>query len=803
MVTVKKSLIFLSIFFLSFSIYYSMNVRLDASSDSLILQNDKSFKYFEYYNKIFPNKNFLILAIKSNKLIDHKYIEKINLIKKKLEKIKNIESTFSIVDAPILLLNNLNLADLNKENIYTINDNRNNLNLILDEFSKSPIFKDQIINDKKTVTSIIIYLKPNNTFNEIKTERELINNNIKATSDEIYNINSKYRAQKKIFNDERNKLIYEIRSTLKKENLEYKYFLGGIDMIANDTINFVKNDISTFSICVLIFIIIILFIIFRNLKWVFIPLISTTYSVITMTGFIGLMNWEITAISSNFISLMLILSISMNIHIINNYSINYLDPNIDRKILHTFKLMFWPCFYTALTTIVAFGSLLFSDIKPIIDFGKIMMMGLLIVFISSFTILPLIISIFPYINKSRNLKFSILNIFYHFSINHSKKILFFNLIIFIISCLGIYKLNVENSFINYFKSNTEIYKGMKLIDDELGGTTPLDILIKFNDDIKVTENNILLEDELDIESELDIEFEEDLFSSNNSSSWFTNEKLNTIKKTHQFLESNYEIGKVQSIYSLIDLANQINKNDLNIFELSILYNEIPNNYKEDLVKPFLSIENNMIKISARIKDSQKIKRDELIKKIDYYLKTEFDNIKEYKINGLLVLYNNMLQSLFTSQIKSFGIILFSIFVMFIVLFKSIKLSIIGIIPNIIASTFILGLIGILGIPLDIMTITIAAVTIGIAVDNTIHYLYKIKENIMKKQDNKLNIYNSHQTVGYAVLTTSMTIAFGFSVLSLSNFIPTILFGLFTALAMVIAMLGVLITLPSCLIKFKS
>jgi len=789
-----------SIFFLIFSLFYSNNLKIDASSDTLILQNDKNFRYYEYYNQIFPSKNFLVLAIKSNNKIEENYIKNINIIQKKLNEIKGIESTFSIVNAPILLLNNLTLADLANKEIQTINNSTNDLDLILNEFSSSPIFNNQIINNDKTISSIIIYTKKDSSFNEIKKKRQNIIEEFGISSAQYNKINKNYLNQKRSYNKKRSVLIFKIREQLEQSNKNYMYFLGGIDMIADDTIDYVKKDIITFSISVLFLIIIVLLIIFRNFQWVLIPLIATLYAVITMIGFIGFMNWEITAISSNFISLMLILSISMNIHIINNYSINYLDPKIKNKLLHTTKVMFWPCFYTALTTIVAFGSLLFSDIKPIIDFGKIMIIALSVVFFSSFTILPLLISFFPNINKSRKIKFSILKNFFELSINHSKKILIVNLIIFLASLAGIYKLNVENSFINYFKSNTEIYKGMKLIDNELGGTTPIDILIKFKDNI-IEESNNENKDEIEIDE--DLELTNDLFTDDdNTITWFTNEKLDTIKDIHQFLENRLEIGKVQSLHSLIETANQINNEKLSLFELSVLYNEIPDNYTKNLILPFLSIENNMIKISARIKDSKNIKRKELIDEINNYLEDQFDNIEEYQVNGLLVLYNNMLQSLFSSQIKSFGIILFSIFVMFLILFQSLKLSLLGIIPNIVASTFILGLIGLLGIPLDIMTITIAAVTIGIAVDNTIHYLYKIKVNIKNNNTLKNSIENTHETVGYAVMTTSLTIAFGFSVLGLSNFIPTILFGLFTALAMIIAMLGVLITLPSSLTKFK-
>ena len=781
------------------SVYFTFNIKLDASSDTLILKNDKTFEYFEYYNNIFPSKNFLILAVKSNKNIDENYLQNVQKLNEKIKNLTNVESTLTILDAPILLSNNITLSELANSDIETIRNTNIDNDIILDEFSNSPILKDQLINKDKNLTSIIIYTKKNDNLKELRIKK----NQNKLNNDERKKIKRKYNLEKIKYNNDRDKLILDIREIISTENNEYKYYLGGIDMIASDTISFVKNDIKIFGFAVLIFIVFVLFLIYRDIKWVIIPLITTVYSVLFMTGFVGFMKWEITAISSNFISLMLILSISMNIHIVNHYRIHSIDNTITNKLYYTMTKMFWPCLYTGLTTIVAFSSLLFSNIKPIIDFGFIMVFALLFIFLSSFTILPLLISFFPKIKKDKIKRFFILDLLYKISIKNTYIIFSINLIFICFSIYGINKLNVENSFINYFKSNTEIHKGMKLIDTELGGTTPIDVIIKFNKDkFDIDINDNIENNDEDLIFEDEIFLEEDLFSENISEeSWFTDEKIITIKKIHQYLESRKEIGKVQSIYSLIEMGNLINKKELTNFEISILYKEMPENYKIRLINPFLSTENNMVKINARVKDSYEINRNQLIFEIKKYIESEFNNVDTFEINGLLVLYNNMLQSLFDSQLKSFGIILLAIFVMFLILFQSIKLSIFGMIPNIIASTFILGLIGNLGIPLDIMTITIAAITIGIAVDNTIHYIYRVKEN--KNNIIEESIKKAHNNVGNAVLTTSLTIAFGFSVLILSNFIPTILFGLFTALAMILAMLGVLITLPTLIYKYKN
>ena len=764
-----------------FSSFYIGNFRIDASSDTLVSQNDKDFKFFKYYQEIFPTKNNLVVAIKSSKIIDKNLLNEIEVLSNKIEKLPEVSSVFNINKAPILFLNNTSLQDLSNNDYETIINTDYSINDVLEEFKNSPIYSSQIINEKKNITSIIIFLKPDQKINDLKKNKT------------EYIADNTYYKKKSEIDKNRNELITKIRTILNKSNKDYIYYLGGVEMISNDVISFVKKDIILFSALVLSLVILILFIIFKQLKWVLTILLSSLFSVYTMIGFSGFINFEVTAVSANFLSLMFILSVSMNIHVLNNY----LGSN--NSLFLTMKEMFWPCFYTFLTTVVAFLSLLISDIKPIIDFGIIMIISLIVVLITAFTVLPLLISFFSKNQTKENYKYALLEIFIDYSSKFKKQILIVNFLFFLISIFGIFNLNVENSFIKYFKKNTEIYQGMRLIDKELGGTTPLDIILQINNDFITSDNNS------EIELEDDIEFEEDIFSDelfNNENVWFTDEKITIIEKIHKYLENRPEIGKVISIYSLIDVANQINKNKLSSFELSVLYNEIPNEYKEDLIAPYLNTDENMIKIFSRVKDSEEINRSNLIKEIKDHIEDSYKNINEFKINGLLVLYNNMLSSLFTSQIKSLGFVLLSIFLMFIILFKSIKLSIAGIIPNILASTFILGLIGLFKIPLDIMTITIAAISIGIAVDNTIHYLYRYKIN----KTNDLNLINSiklsHLNVGKAVLITSITISGGFLILCFSNFVPTMIFGLFTSLAMIFAMIGVLITLPSILHYIK-
>ncbi len=788
----KYFVLFILIILLIFNITNFNKFKLDASADTLILENDEDYKLFKEYSEIFYSKNFLILAYKSPYgKINEEYLNELQEIESKLKNIEDIDSIFSINNAPIILSEDISITDLNIDNIKYLESGNIELTKAIDELSKSPIFKDQLINSEKNISAIIIYTKDDIDYQKISKERELAK--IANDKNKIKLINEKYEFHKDQYNKKRHKLIIDIRNSIKDNKNRENIYLGGIDMIADDSIEYVKKDIRNFGIGVFIFIIFVLSIFFKNIKWVMLPLITTFFSVTSIISILSFIGWKVTVISSNFISLMIILTISMNIHIIVRYHIIKQNNNETKKIISlTMKEMLLPCLYTSLTTIVAFFSLVFSDIRPVIDFGWIMIIGLTVTFLCSFILLPTLIVLFPATNINYKKNESIfINYFYFLIRKYPNSIIAINIIIISLSSYGISNLKVENSFINYFKKDTEIYKGMKLIDDNLGGTTPMDVVVKFKD-IESIESDIF-EDEFS------------LFSDDNSNEidyWLTPDKLETIYTIHKYLENRNEIGKVQSIQSFIELAELINNGPLTTFELSLIYKNIPENMKDELLGPYISIDDDLIRINSRIKDSKDIIRNQLIKDINSDLNNKFNNVEYIKVNGLLVLYNNMLQSLFSSQIKSLVFVMIAIFLMFLILFKSFILSIAAIIPNIFAAAFILGLIGIFRIPLDMMTITIAAITIGIAVDNSIHYIYRVKKELNNNKSLMFAINECHNTVGNAIMTTSLTIAFGFSVLLLSNFYPTIYFGIFTSIAMIVAMLGVMISLPVLLILFR-
>ena len=777
----KTVFIILLITLLSFG-FHAQNFRLDASSETLLIEGDPDLKYLQEVSKRYGSKEFLILTYTPNEaMASDVSINNLLSLKYKLQSFDWVHSVITLLDIPLLNSSDAPLQE-RIEKFKTLKDEDVDKRRGFDEILSSPVFRNFVISEDGKTSGIIVYLKKDN---------------------ELKNINNKSKEEIENYKDEIKKKnhqnILQIRDVIHSYEDIGKIHLGGIPMIADDMMTFIKSDIVVFGIGVFLFIIATLWFVFRKLIWIIVPISSCIFSVIIMMGILGLLGWKVTVISSNFIALMLILTMAMNIHMSTRF-LQLKETHPDKKIFNliilTTSKMFWPILYTVLTTIIAFLSLIFSEIKPIIDFGWMMTLGLITSFVVTFTLLPALISFVPEGNISlKKYKTSYTTSFFaKISQNNQKVIFFITGIIVILSLIGISRLEVENSFINYFSKKTEIYKGMKLIDEKLGGTTPLEVILKFPQTKKTIDNE---EDE----------FEDwgDENENDNEKYWFTKDKINKISSVHNYLDDLPQVGKVLSFSSIIDVATLLNNNrPLGTLEMGVLYSKIPKSIKTDIIDPYISIENNEARISLRIIDSQEnLRRNDLIKKIEYDLENKIGLEKsEFKLAGVLILFNNLLQSLFKSQILTLGLVMAGIFGMFLILFKNIKLSLIGVVPNFIAAFFILGIIGLLGIPLDMMTITIAAITIGIAVDNSIHYIYRFKEEFSVSNDYNKTIDLCHSTVGKAILNTSITIVFGFSILVLSKFIPTIYFGIFTGLAMLLAMVSVLTLLPSLILLIK-
>jgi predicted RND superfamily exporter protein len=802
----SKATLLLLLILIGFSLYHAKNFNLDASSDALLLEGDPDLKYLREVNETYGSKDFLVLTYTPvSNFTEKETILNLQLLKSKIQKLTWVDSVITVIDVPLLKSTDESLMERLK-NYKTLAYPEIDRKRGFEEIINSPIYRNYVISEDGKTSGIVVYLKKDERLAEyIKIKDRYFNQSIETGLSKEEKLNYKkflneYEDYKNLYNLRNHQNITEIRDVINKYGENAKIHLGGIPMIADDMMSYIKSDIIVFGIGVFVFIIFTLWLIFRNIKWVTMPLLGCATSVIIMVGLLGLIGWKVTVISSNFIALMLILNMAMNIHVTVRFlqlKKEFPQLTTDEAVLEASKKMMLPILYTVLTTICAFLSLVFSGIKPIIDFGWMMTLGLIVSLLVTFLLLPSLLSIFSSnneINVKDTEKSFITSALGSFT--KKNKILIFGstIIIVLFSIVGISKLEVENSFINYFDKETEIYKGMKKIDDDLGGTTPLSVILKF----PIKQNKSDGEDEF---SEWDEEIESD---ENKSKYWFTRDKMDKIIKVHDYLDSLPEIGKVLSFGSILRVAEDLNNKKLQSLEIAVLYSKIPEEIKKEIVRPYISVDKDEARISVRIKDSlEDLRRDDLIKKINNDLNVELGLKKnEYKLTGVLILFNNLLQSLFKSQILTLGIVMLGIFLMFLILFRNLILSFIGVVPNFIAAFFILGIIGILGIPLDMMTITIAAITIGIAVDNSIHYIYRFKEEFKKINNYNKTLDKCHSTVGVAILNTSITIVFGFSILVLSNFLPTIYFGVFTGIAMLLAMISVLTLLPKLILILR-
>ena len=816
-----KSIILLILGCVTFLAYQATNLEIDASAETLLLEDDKDLAFTRLVNERYGNNDFLVLTYSpQGDLLGEKTLNSIKNLSNDLLKLERVESVTSIINVPLLVSPPKPVKELIK-NVPTLQSPEIDKDLAKEEFLNSPIYRDNLVSPDFRTTALLINLHDDPIYRKLLLQRNTLRK--KAKQGTINNI-EELELEKVLqdFKDHRDKMrivehenISRVRSIAEKYRNDAKIFLGGASMVADDLITFIRSDLQVFGSAVFVFLILTLWIIFRQLRWIFLPILTCAFSVITTSGFLGLFGWEVTVISSNFISIQLIITMAITIHLIVRYrELTRLNPEMSQRklILESTLFMAKPCAFAVLTTVVGFASLILSGILPVMNFGWMMSAGIGVSLFLTFLIFPVLLMQMPKImpNTSFESRFALTKIFADLTEKFGKIILSISIVALIFSIVGITKLTVENSFIDYFKESTEIYQGMKTIDRQLGGTTPLDLVVTLNqnendflvENIEKNNNSNLEEEEEEEFDEFEAEFEE---NSNKAQYWFTAEKMNRIEAIHDYLEGLDQTGKVLSLGTMLKIGRTLNSGkSLDNFMLSLLYNELPERFRKIILDPYVSVENNEARFNVRIRDSEpNLRRNELLKQIksDLYTKLEIPEEKGQLAN-LLVLYNNMLQSLFKSQILTLGVVIISFLIMFIFLFRSIVVAIIAIFPNILSIGVVLGFMGWIKIPLDMMTITIAAISVGIAVDNTIHYIHRFKFEYAKDKNYLLAMHRSHESIGYAMYYTSITIIIGFSILVLSKFIPSIYFGLLTGLAMLIALLSALTLLPQLLIVLK-
>ncbi len=801
--------------FLGFFSYNIQYFELDASSDSLLLQDDEDLRYYRNIKARYGDDEFLVVTISPKiDLFDEKTIDLLTNLKKDLSKLDQIESVVSILDVPLLKSPPKSLAEI-ADSAPTFLSPETDKELAKIELTTSNLYRNLIISEDAKTTAMLLNIRLNVELESLIDKRDALrakrlDSDLSAMElKELDRLTSEVKSLRK---DERNEtatMVSDVRSVLDQYKSSAEIFLGGVPMITVDMIDYIQNDIQLFGLLILMFLVIALLVIFKNPQWMIVSMVCCLIGLMIMTGVLGYMSWPVTVVSANFVALLLIFSLSITVHLTVRYrELVKLFPeeNHSSLIVMTMRDKLEPCLFTTITTMVGFGSLLIAGIRPVIDFGWMMLISMGVIFILVFNLFPALLSLFSKIDHQvkEDKTHKLTNAFANLVIQKPTQILILFTIVFAISISGITKLTAENQFIKAFKEDTEIFQGLSVIDSQLGGTTPLDIIIEADPDFfNVEDDENIIED--DFFDEAFFEDDDGEYDIGGDSYWYNSYRLKTIEAVHDYLESLNEAGKVISFDTTMDVLQTLNDGDeMDTFFLSVLYKKVPDDVKEALFDPYLSEDGNQLRISFRVYESYPdLQRGELLKKIKRDLTSEL-GLKEsqVKLTGMLVLYNNVLESLITSQILTIGFVFAAIMIMFLFLFRSIKFAVIAVIPSIIASSSVLGLMGLMNIPLDIMTITIAAICIGIGVDHSIHYVHRFREEILDSSHADVAIKNAHNSTGQAIYYTSVIIILGFSILAFSNFIPTIYFGLFTAFAMLLALFANLTLLPVLLMKLR-
>ncbi|MPV77612.1 efflux RND transporter permease subunit [Campylobacter hepaticus] len=794
-----KSTFFGTLFLCIFLSFFAFKLDIDASAESLLLENDPDLKTFREISKNYKNDNFLLLAFKpyDEKPFSKQNLAKLTKLHQALEQAPLVERVFSIINAP--LLQSSQNTDLKKllDNIPNITSKDINLTKAQNEIINSPFYKNNIISKDAKITGLIIYLQTDEVYNKLIEKRDL-------TQDETEK--NQIRLAIKEHQNKQKVITKHSLDTIKNIIKDYQIqgdalYLGGVSMIADDMINYIKSDLLIYGVLLVFLLGLALYYFFRSYFFVFLALFICFISLSAASGLFTLLKFQITVISSNYVALLLIITLSIVVHLITHFiqiSTRYTKASIQNLVLQTLLAKAKPSLYAIITTMIGFLSLIFSHIEPIIKLGMMMSIGIVLALILSYLFLASILVLTkPKISHKKEIRLNFLIFCAKTSLDSKKRYIIYGICIFVIilALFGISKLRVENSFVNYFKDSSDIKKGLLVIDKNLGGTLPLEVIVEF----KKNTNNQNTNDTLDsFENEFDNLAKEDTY-------WFDSEKIRIAQKVHNFLEKQEFVGSVLSLNSLLSLGKKINNGkDLDDFTLAFLNENLPSQFKQDLLSPFVNIKHNQLRFNMRIVDSNPyLKRNEFLIKLKKQLHELLkDDGVIIQVTGIMVLYNNMLQSLFSSQFDTLAFVILAIFILFIIVFKDLKFSLIAILVNVIPLSLVFALMGFFNISLDMMSITIAAISIGIGIDDAIHYIYRFKEEI-KKNNIKQAIINSHLSIGSALYYTTISIVLGFSVMMSSNFIPTIYFGILTVFVMILLLSGSLFLLPSFLISFYS
>ena len=759
--------------------------RLDASSDSIVLENDADLKYYEATRETFGSDDYILLAFTLEEgVLSEDTLRVLESLSRELQRLPTVESVNSIITVPLFLSPKVSLVEMGTKSKTLLMPECDRA-LAFQELTQSPLYRNNVISSDGNTTAVVITFKPDPEYNDLSKERYTLRRKQafdSLTPEEtarLKTVTRRYNEKHSDLSAQRRADVKEIRAILARyRSRGYDFVESGLPMIVADMVSYIEKDILVFGIAVLVFLTMVLAILFRELRWVLLPLMTCAATVIFMMGYLGLTGWETTVVSGNMSSLLLIVNMQNAIYLtMRCREIHARHPELDMKsiVFQAVREISVPCFYTSATMVAGFATLIVSGIRPVIDFGILMGTGVSVAYFVNFTFFPAAILLFPKgvppPARLATLEKSPVAFLAAFTQRRRVIIAAISVTLLVVSVRGMTRLSVENRFIDFFRKTTPISRGLTVIDKRLGGTTSLEVVL----------------------------------DGKQKDYWLEPQNLSVLHKIHKYVEGLPNIGKVLSLDTLIEILTRVNDGrPPNKFILNLARASLSENVQQAILLPYVTKDFSQARIFVRIRESSPtLRRDEMLAQLQRYLRTDLHLSEDQaRVTGLFVLFNNLLKSLFDSQIKTLYLVFAVIYAMLVALFRSPRLAVLAILPAALPVLFILGTMGWARISLDMMTIMIASVTMGIAVDNMIQYTFRYRQEFDVTKDYRTAMYRTHNSIGLAILYSNFTIITGFAILTLSNFIPTIYFGLFTSLAMAAGFFGSLTLLPMLISTLK-
>ena len=745
--------------------HYAIKSKTDNSIEVWLKHNDPKLDYYYDFIDKFGDDEFLIIAMDGDDLFTGKKLKLINDIATSLESVKGVRSVMSLASVYKDKLS----APYFKE-VLKRNKTRSILEVFKEKILDDPMYVNNVISSDGETTAIIATVakgSPESRVKLVKETREIL----KAVENEI--------------NNEPSPLLLK-EGTGEANGPQKGFFLAGPSIVNTELDRMSQKDMRTFTPVMFAVALVILVALFKNVSGVLIPAITIIINIMWTVGLFVIFDNKMNMVSGMLIPLIFIISLATTVHILNRF---YLEVKLsgDRResILKTVKYICVPCFLMCVTTSIGFLSLIASDVTPVKTTGIFMAAGIMMSFFVCITLVPGMLSLFPewmskpFINiqkdrGSSNKEFQgIYGFIGKFVNNNTIYVFVFSLVFVGVSIYGITKIKAESSIFESFPESSEITRSTEHIEQELMGLIPMDIVVDAGSTGGVFQPDIL-------------------------------EKM---EKLQEYLKGIPEVTKSVSVADYVKYLNKLlNKDDpdsqMITKDKAIDYAKLASLHGDSIVKSLYTEDYNEGRVSVRMKNVGSSRYQAIVNDIEGFIKVNFPLSVDCSITGIVPLLMDMQEYLIESQIKTFTLAFVLIFICIALLLRSVRIGMMSMIPNLIPISITLGVMGYVGINLDVATIMIASVAIGISVDDTIHFLYRFKEEFKKDGNHYLAIQRTLSGVGRALIFTSIVATCGFLVFCLSNFKAIQYFGLLTGITMVSAIFAVLFILPSCILLFK-